>query len=171
MEHRHINWFGILSGVVFIIFAFMIFSQPLETIISLSYIFGILAWIQAITSTVSAVRANQAGIPISGWRMFSIAFDILVGFVFIFHLGLGIGTIGFLFAIWFILDSVSGLYFARILNPVSRGAYWVTMVFGLISLVLGIILLFSPLMAATVLVYMIAFYLIVFGVSLIAASL
>ncbi|WEV54509.1 DUF308 domain-containing protein [Leuconostocaceae bacterium ESL0723] len=164
------NWLSALVGVFFFIVAWDIFAQPIASVISLSLLFGIMAFIRAIMVTVGAYRARKVGAMTSNWWILSVVFDLIIAFVFIFRVGIGVGTIGILFAIWFIFDAITELMSARMVGPVNRGAFWVALIFGALSLVLGIILLFSPLMAATVLVYVIAFYFLIFGITLFARA-
>ncbi|CAK8054312.1 HdeD family acid-resistance protein [Eupransor demetentiae] len=168
---RRINFLGMLTGILFFIFAFVTFSQPIETLISLSYLFGILALIHAGTTIFGAWRASRYGMQTSNWWILSVVLDVIIGIVFIAHFVVGVGAIGILFAIWFIFDSLGEVFLARTIRPISRGAYMVSIIFGVLSVILGFIMLFSPILAGTVLVYMIGFYMLVFGIVLIARSL
>lgn len=160
-----INWLEMLMGILFIILAISIFNHPISFLVSFSFLFGIMAWVGAVHTTIQARQFKKDGLVNNNYWIFKVLVDVLVGFIFIFHVGVGVSTIGILFAIWFIVDSIGQLYMSRIGLHISAIMGTFSIIIAAISLALGIILLFSPIMAATVLVYMVVFYLFFFGVS------
>lgn len=81
------------------------------------------------------------------------------------------GTLVFLFAFLLILSGIERMTFARQLSYYRIPASSAGTVTGVLNIVLGVIFLFAPLMASLALVYLIAGYLIVAGVTLIAESI
>ena len=90
--------------------------------------------------------------------------DIILGLLFVFRPLAGINFIVYLFAFWFILDAVLQLSFARILKTFSESYYKMIMVSNLLILLLGVILLFNPLEAGVLVVWVIALFLIITGI-------
>lgn len=100
----------------------------------------------------------------SGWLIFSAILDIILGIIFLFQPGFGVLFIAIIFAIWFILDSITELISAKFFKEFHRGYYWFIVILAILSLVLGVILLFSPLLSAITVVWLVSTFLIVFGI-------
>lgn len=165
------NWWSIAVGALFIVMAIAIFSRPLSTLVSLSYLFGFLALLHAFIVGYEAWSDRKMAQASSGWWIVTVVLDIVIAVLFIGHIMAGISVIGVLFAIWFIWDSIFEIYMARVVRPLSGGtAFWTTLL-GCISVFLGFVMLFSPMLAASVMVWMIAFYLLAFGILIVARSL
>ncbi|MBS9334653.1 DUF308 domain-containing protein [Fructobacillus sp. M1-13] len=160
------NWWTIAAGALFIIIAFIMISQPLASLLSLTFLFGILAVVHAVILAYEALTDRRQLAGNSGWLMATFILDIVIAFIFLFHWGVGISTIGVFFAIWFIWDAIFEIYMARSVRDLSRTrAFWTTVLGGL-SLFFGFILLFSPMLAAVAMVMLVAFYLLAFGMLL-----
>ncbi|MBS9336046.1 HdeD family acid-resistance protein [Fructobacillus papyrifericola] len=164
------NWWTIAVGVLFIIMALLMINQPLASLISLTYLFGLLALIHAFIIGYEAWSDRQLAQASSGWWLATFILDLVVAVLFLFHWVAGVSVIGVFFAIWFIWDSIFEVYMARVVRPLTKAQSFWTVVLGLISLFFGVVLLFSPILAATVMVLLIAFYLFIFGVLLISRA-
>lgn len=165
------NWWTIGVGVLFIVMAIAIYAQPLSTLVSLSYLFGILALIHAAVVGYEVWSDRKMAQSSSGWWLATVILDVVIAVLFIGHVGVGVSVIGIFFAIWFIWDAIFEIYMDRAVRDLSRGmAFWTT-VLGCLSVFFGFLMLFSPVLAASVMVWLIAFYLFFFGVLTIARSL
>lgn len=165
------NWWTIGVGILFIVMAVAIYAQPLSTLVSLSYLFGILALIHAAVVGYEAWSDRQMAQTSYGWWIVTLILDVIVAVLFIGHVAAGITIIGVLFAIWFIWDSIFEIYMARAVRDLSRSMSFWTSLLGCLSVFFGFLMLFSPILAASVMVWLIAFYLFFFGVLTIVRSL
>ena len=86
--------------------------------------------------------------------------DILVGIFFLFNIGAGVVVLPFVFAVWFIADSVFALLAADLAKGVSNGYYWFTVIVNILGIILGIMLLFNPISSALTLSFLVGFYLV-----------
>ena len=68
------------------------------------------------------------------------------------------------FAIWFIIDSFLQIKAAKFFRTFHRGYSTWLVILGVISIILGIILLFSPVLSALTIVWLVSVMLIVFGI-------
>ncbi|MBS9337249.1 HdeD family acid-resistance protein [Fructobacillus parabroussonetiae] len=164
------NWWTMAVGALFVIMALLMVNQPLASLVSLSYLFGLLALIHAFIVGYEAWTDRQLAQASSGWWLATFILDLVIAVLFLFHWVAGVSVIGVFFAIWFIWDAIFEIYMARLVRPLTKAQSFWTVVLGLISLLFGLILLFSPILAATVMVLLIAFYLFAFGVLLIARA-
>ncbi len=90
--------------------------------------------------------------------------DILVGVFFLFNIGAGVAALPFVFAVWFIADSVLALFTADLARGVSEG-YWFTIIVNILGILLGIFLLFNPISSALTLSFLVGFYFMLFGIT------
>ncbi|MDK8393068.1 DUF308 domain-containing protein, partial [Lactobacillus gasseri] len=79
-------------------------------------------------------------------------------------------TLAILFAIWFLADSIIGIIFSWHLREYSTGYFVLCLILNIISLIIAFALLFNPVLAAITLVYLVAFWLMVFGINEIFVS-
>ena len=91
--------------------------------------------------------------------------DILVGIFFLFNIGAGVVALPFVFAIWFIADSILALFTADLAKGYSTGYYWFTVIINILGVVLGCILLFNPISSALTLSFLVGFYFMIFGIN------
>lgn len=74
-------------------------------------------------------------------------------------------TIAYLFAIWFFVDSVVGIVFSWHLRDFSTGYFIFNLILNILSLIIAICLIFNPVLAALSLIWLVAFWLLVFGIN------
>ena len=72
--------------------------------------------------------------------------------------------------IWFLADSIIGIIFSWHLREYSTGYFVLCLILNIISLIITFALLFNPMLAAITLVYLVAFWLMVFGINEIFVS-
>ena len=90
--------------------------------------------------------------------------DIILGLIFIFKIAVGASFIAVIFAVWFIFDAITQLATANFFKRLDKGYYWVIVILSILSLILGIMLLFNPMLSALTIVWIISIYLITIGI-------
>lgn len=154
------DWFSLIVGVLFIIAGIASFTRPDKTLHFLAIVAGIAFIFRGIYELWFRQRIGRILGESSGWLIFSAILDI----IFLFQPGFGVLFIAIIFAIWFILDSITELLSAKFFKEFHRGYYWFIVILAILSLVLGVILLFSPLLSAITVVWLVSTFLIVFGI-------
>ena len=91
--------------------------------------------------------------------------DILIGVYLLFNLNIGVAVLPFVFAIWFLFDSIFGLFTLDFAKRVSTGYFWFTLIVDVLGIILGVMLLFNPLSSALTLSFLVGFYFMMFGIS------
>lgn len=158
------DWFSLVVGILFLIAGIASFNRPDKTLRFLVILAGVSFIFRGIYELWFRQRINQLLQESSGWLIFSAILDIILGIIFLFQPNFGVLFIAIIFAIWFILDSVVELLSAKFFKEFHRGYYWFIVILAIVSLILGIILLFSPLISAITVVWLISTFLIVFGI-------
>jgi uncharacterized membrane protein HdeD (DUF308 family) len=161
------NWWALaLRGVLAILFALTTFVVPGITIAVLVTIFGFYALFDGIFAIVSTIRAVQGH---RRWGAF--LFEGVVGILFglyaiVFPIAAAAAFVVFV-AIWAIFTGIIEISAAVRLRRHIQGE-WMLILVGVLSILLGLVLVAAPISGAVFLVWVLASYGLVFGVLLIA---
>lgn len=161
---RPLKWMMLISGILIVIIGITMFFTPLDNLVLLALAIGISILISGISEIVSYFSRPKNGR--SGWILVSGAVSILFGIWTIFGKGsvalAGILPIGF--ALWVMVSSIFRIAGAVSLNEGSPQWSWF-LVFGILGVVLGIVLLFAPLLSGIIVSCIIAVMLITYGLN------
>lgn len=160
------GWVELITAILFFIAAYFAFSNPVDTLETITIFFGIAALLRGILSLVTYFRVrNDASSESSPTILlvFGIV-GILVGLAFLFFSGLGTAVLSYAFAVWFLVDSVEGLSRAPRYKRRGTGLYWTAIVLNVIGLIVGVLLILNPLTALFTFSYLIALAFVYFGV-------
>lgn len=163
-QRRGFDWFSLIVGILFILAGLTSFMHPDKTLHFLTILVGIAFILRGIYELWFRQFVNRALNQGSGWIIFTAILDIILGVIVLVYPGWGVLYIAILFAIWFIVDSIMEIKAAKLFKAFRRGyATWLV-VLGVISTIMGIILLFSPLLSAMTIVWLVTVMLMVFGI-------
>jgi len=87
-----------------------------------------------------------------GFLVFSAIVDILLGIIFLFNLPLGLTTLIYILAFWFIIDGIAEITLVPFYRLFGRGYYWLIIILAILSIIAGIILLFRPFLGGVLIV-------------------
>ncbi|MBS0953544.1 HdeD family acid-resistance protein [Lactiplantibacillus plantarum] len=161
-EVKYINqpkyrWIAGIAGLLAIIIGFWMWRKPVNAVIAMTWIFGIIMLITGIGSIVvwndvKRVAQHSAGLLING------ILNIIIAAIMMFSHTSSILMLAVLFAVWFIVDSCTWFSFADL-----SGHPTLSKVFSIIGIILGVLLLFSPMLSLSTLVMFVSVTLIVYG--------
>lgn len=159
------DWGEFILGILFLVAAFGLVRSPKIGLMGLAIIFAFMALLSGLT-TIAGYRKLR---EVTGMRA-NIALvlgilDILIAVVFFFDMNSAIVTLGYLFALWFILDSVERLIVASHLRAFGGGYFWFSIILDVLSLVVGILLFVHPVVAALSINLLVAMFFTVFGIN------
>jgi len=166
-EKREIGFLELIIGVIFLFAAFISFTNPESTLETFVILFGIAAIMKGIGSIVGYFKIKQLTGIGSVLALVSGILDILIGIMFITNLVSGVLTIAIVFALWILLDSITGLSNVGFLKDISTNLYWVYLLLNILSLIMGILMLLNPVFAALTISLMVGIYFLVFGIQFI----
>lgn len=169
-QRRKFNWPSFIIGILFVIFAIISFIHPDRSLHLLSVLVGIGSIIKGIYELWFNRFLAQLRNTGSGWLIAMGIIDIILGLVFVFYRGFGAIVIATIFAVWFIFESASGMVVSPLVATVMPGIGFLNIFFGVIMVILGVIMLFSPMLSALTLVWLISAYLLMLGIVLIVHS-
>ena len=161
LQHFAENWrLHVLRGVLAIAFGVMALVWPQLTLGVLIILFGIYVILEGILALAVAARRRGRG---SGW-LFGVegVLGIAVGLCAFAWPGLTAVVLLVFIAVWAILTGVIELAAAIQLRRVVQGE-WVLGLAGVLSILVGILLLANPSSGVLAVVWLIGIYAIVFG--------
>ncbi|GBG05397.1 DUF308 domain-containing protein [Lactobacillus rodentium] len=161
-EHRGFDWGAFIGGVLLIIAGFIVMAYPDRSFRTFVYLFGIISILQGILWIYAYAKFRDV-FSMSWVTILSAIIDIIIGILFLCSNLIGGLTLAILFAIWFLADSIIGIIFSVHLRAFSTGYFIFSLILSIISLIIAIVLLFNPMLAALTMVYLVAFWLLVFG--------
>lgn len=91
-------------------------------------------------------------------------FDIILGFLLLFNLTTSIMALPFVFATWFLVDSIGGLFSLEQAKSLSTANYWLQLILSIVGILISISLLFDPITLALTLSFLVGFYLMWIGI-------
>ncbi|MGY3767015.1 HdeD family acid-resistance protein [Vagococcus vulneris] len=160
----------LVLGIFFIFTSILSFQRPDEDLMALALLFGIIALLKGCFELFAKKKMQQL-LGINNSMIYVIGIiDIIIGLIFLFNLPAGMMSLPFIFAIWFICDSVNCLFELNYSKQVSQGYYWLSLIVSILGIVIGTLLFFNPIASALTIAFMVGFYLMVAGITYIMAA-
>jgi uncharacterized membrane protein HdeD (DUF308 family) len=165
MQARRFDIFSLIIGIFSLFVGYEIISHPVSGLITIMLLLGMFSLIRGIYQCWLAFRVHQLMMNSRiGWLVFSAIVDILLGIIFLFNLPLGLTTMIYILAFWFIIDGIAELSLAPIYRWFGKSYHWVIIILAVISIIAGIILLFRPMIGGVLIVTMVAVYFLMSGI-------
>lgn len=167
-EKKSVDWISLITGICFIIVSFIAFKNPYASLASLVIYFGIIAIVKGVGGVLIYKKIKdftRLNIKLLFWISI---IDIILGLILLFNVESAVLIIPYVFSIWFIIDSINDISFGRYLRFVPGGLYHLNIIINIITLILGIMMLYNPLRASFTVVFLIGMYLTISGVKYIA---
>ena len=163
-DNRGFDWGSFIAGILMVVVAFVLLRHPAKGLHAFVLIFAIISIVQGLVLLAGYSRFREF-FSRSWVALISGILDIIIGILFLCSYDIGGLTIAYLFAIWFFVDSVVGIVFSWHLRDFSTGYFIFNLILNILSLIIAIFLIFNPVLAALSLVWLVAFWLLVFGIN------
>lgn len=163
-------WLLLLVGIIFLILAFKVMIHPAESIIGLAFFIGWASLIAGVFQVGFSLSAKNI-IRNWTWRLFSGIINIVIGIIFLSHPALTAQILPFFVGFWMIFVGIS-IFFNGISEQSSKiTGGWFDMLLGIIIFVGGMWIAFYPVAEAAILIWLISFTLMFYGIYFIVISL
>lgn len=160
---------SIIFGILMICGGFFCIFAPIGTFMSMEYYVVILLMVFGLFGIIKGIAAKRFGVSF----VFSIL-SFLFGIAVLFRPALLLFTDGILFyllAAWIVLMGFVAIYSAITVTKATGSKMWILqLIFGIIGILLGCYTFFHPVVFAITLGWLIGFYFIEAGITMIAAS-
>ena len=162
------NWWAIaLRGVAALIFGVLALLLPISTLAALILLFGAYAVVEGVFNLIAALRGDASA---PRWLLLLEGLvSIAAGLVTFFLPGLTALVLLYVIAAWAIVTGVLEIATAVRLHNRITGEWWLALS-GILSVVIGGLMMWAPGAGALALVLWIGAYAIVFGALLIGLS-
>jgi len=157
------NWWLIaLRGVAAIILGVLCFVSPATTILALVIVFGIYALADGVLAVIVSFQIREA---FDQWWVVLLEglAGILVGILALTHLVVTAEALLLVIAFWAvftgIMEIIAAIYFRREIDN-----EWLLVLTGILSVILGVLLVAFPQAGSVAVIWVIGFYAIFFGV-------
>ena len=158
-------WQVAVRGLIALIFGILVLAWPGVAIAILAIIFGAFVFVDGIFTLVAAVN-YKAGAGRRTWLFIRGIAGIIVGLITFFWPAITALALVILIAAWALVTGVMELIYAFRANQDSA-IRWMFAISGILSLILGALMLAQPLLGALVIVWIIGAYAVLAGILLI----
>ena len=162
-------WIVLILGVISLVLGFVLVFNPgtgfeiARVVVVADYL--ILA---AIAIAVTVARRNE--IPAWGWNLFGAILLFLLGIVAAATPGVSESVLISLFIIGFLIEGISGIYASLMLKRLYVPGWGWSMLFSVLTVVVGVMLIVNPIVAAVSIDALVAVAMLSFGISTIIIS-
>ena len=162
------NWWALaLRGAAAIVFAILALLWPAMTATVLVLLFAAYVLIDGVLAIMAAIRAARHHAR-SGPLLFEGVLDLLIAVICFLWPMTALVALIYLIAIWAVITGIAliaaGIAFIRL------NGEWLLVLSGVISLLLGIILLVQPAAGVIALSWWLGIYALLFGIALLSAA-
>lgn len=158
-----------IKGLIFILLGLYIYKFPVAGMLGLIIYGGISLLLSGILIGLFAysTRHKNEG---WGWHLGEAVLDIIIAVILLANLGLTVITLPYVFAIYGLLTGLFWIIHSTYLKRKGFSFWNIVLIGGLISLVIGSLILYNPVIAAITIVGIIGILFIVHGIFLILFS-
>ncbi|USS90323.1 HdeD family acid-resistance protein [Fructilactobacillus carniphilus] len=169
-SERKFDPFTLVVGILFAILSLVMLKYPGGSLVVVAYIIAFAMVMEGIFKLADLTAIDKSLGISNTWVIISAVLDLILGVLIIFMPGLGGIYLWVVLSISFIMDSLFELWASRYISKNQKGYFWFTVILAVIGLILGIVLLFNPVLGVSTSLFLIAFYLMFFGILLIIRS-
>ncbi|MBV7390705.1 MULTISPECIES: HdeD family acid-resistance protein [Enterococcus] len=169
-NQRKFNWGEFLLGILFILTSLMVFKNPLSSLLAIVFLFAISAILEGIFQIGLRRRLARFTGQKATWLLVLGIIDVILGIFLLFNTTAGIIALPYVFAAWFIIDSLGELLMAGAVKEMSTGYYWFKIIINILGVVLGFMLLFNAAASALTISFLVGFYFMISGIDFLIAA-
>ncbi|GEL38352.1 hypothetical protein FC12_GL001791 [Lacticaseibacillus paracasei subsp. tolerans DSM 20258] len=164
------DWGQFITGILFLIVAFVVMRYPLATLKTVTFIFAVVAIIRGIAILAGYSTLRQLTGKLSWVSLLMGIFDLVIGVIFLVNSNFGVATITMMFAIWFLVDSVGSLFNVGHLRIAGTGWFVFYLVLDILAVIVSLMLFMQPVVAAITLVTLLSMFFVLFGIECIVLA-
>ena len=164
------DWGQFITGILFLIAAFVVMRYPLATLKTVTFIFAVVAIIRGVAILAGYSTLRQLTGKLAWVSLLMGIFDLVIGVIFLVNSNFGVATITMMFAIWFLVDSVGSLFNVGHLRIAGTGWFVLYLVLDILAVIVSLMLFMQPVVAAITLVSLLSMFFVLFGIECIVLA-
>lgn len=151
-------------GAIFLITAFLCITRPIDSLISLTIIFGSIAIVKFVAEIILFFSIRRLT-GVNSWELVLMGIlNLVVGIVFLRNPVNGTVVLGYMFAFWFLADSIMSLSYSMNRTWENKSTSIISIVFCILGIVLAVIMFFNPGVAMFTIPLIAGYYFALFGI-------
>lgn len=151
------NWYiPLIVGILFIITSIIVFSTPLQSLLTLAMFMSVAFIVGGIFEVIFAI-SNHKSMDNWGWSLVFGLLTLIVGLMLYANPGLSILTLSIYVGFILLSRSIGSISFAIDIKRHSIGHWVGLLIFGILGTIVSIILLLNPIYAGISAIYLIGF--------------
>lgn len=165
------GWLELVIGILMILLGILAFARPDTALTGMVFAYGIAAIVMGIADIVLYIQVERyTGLgPVLS--LISGILSVMSGIMLIVYPKAGMLVLTVLFPLWFIAHCISRLaHVGHIRFVAGKGIYYFSLIIYIIGLILGFMMLLSPLFTLTAVSYLAGTYLILLGIDAIVIA-
>lgn len=170
-RHSWLGWLELVIGILLIVLGVLAFARPDIALTSMVFAYGVAAVIMGVADIILYIQVDRyTGFgPILS--LISGILSVMSGIMLVAYPRTGVLVLTLLFPIWFIAHCISRFtHLSHIRFVAGNGIYYFTLVINIIGLILGCLMLLSPLLTLTAIRSFAGVYLILLGIDSVAMA-
>ncbi len=164
------DWGEFITGVALLIGAIVMWRNPGATMMTLSFIFAIIAIIRGVATLAAFSKLRELTGGLAWVSGLAGILDIVVGVLFVFNLETAVLAIAYFFAAWFLIDSIANLLNAGHLRRAGTVWFVINIVLDVLSIFVGLLFIMQPVISAVGIVTLLAMFFFIWGVNAIITA-
>ncbi|KRL55508.1 hypothetical protein FC70_GL001105 [Paucilactobacillus oligofermentans DSM 15707 = LMG 22743] len=154
-----------ILGLAFLFVSIAAFMRPGRAVIGIMWVIAAIMLLKGLFSLNGYFELRKIVGQSTWFVLVSALLDIILSVILFTNLDISMLFLGYMLAFWFIFDSFNAL----MLSGISRFSVFNAFL-GVLGIILGLIMLFNPLIGSVFIAYMLAGYLFLFGILLIVRA-
>lgn len=157
--------FLFISGLLMALLGIIVLFTPYESLVALTLFIGFMLLLSGLSEIL--IFIDQRKDERSGWWLAGGILSLIIGIWILFGRGSDalLTLIPIVFAAWVLFSGVLRIVGSLSLRSYGAKYWWLSTLLGILYSLAGVILLFAPYLSSMIVVYMIAFSLILYGIT------
>jgi len=152
---------SILSSAVLLVIGLLLFIRPEGTLSLISYTIGGILVIIGTNSLINYYRGKEY---VSKFELVYGVLGVLGGFVLILNPKAIVSLIPFIIGVWIVISSLSKLKYSINISSKQTKSGIISLVITILTLILGVVLIFNPFSGAVFITKMIGLFLFMYAI-------
>ncbi|WP_080873072.1 HdeD family acid-resistance protein [Oceanobacillus timonensis] len=164
-QREGFDWVSLILGILFIVASLIVLQDPVGDLIAIAVMIAVFAILKGIFEIILRNKVKKYAAYTSKLPILIGIIDIVIGIFLLFNMDASIIALPFVFAFWFIIDSVLKIFTADRAKVISKGYYWFFIIANILGVIVGLFLLFNPIFSALTISFFIGFYFMMIGIT------
>ncbi|MBR1792064.1 MAG: DUF308 domain-containing protein [Bacteroidales bacterium] len=157
-----------ITAVLFIVLGGLFIIKPLEGMISVAWLVGLLMLISGVCTLFFSLR-HEAIMPNAGSTTLMSVLQVVLGLMFLFNRGLTVAMLIIVFGLWIVVEGIQLAVLSFEYKKYGMKGWWLMLILGICSVILGVYALFHPLATGATISVLVGVAIIANGISRLVA--